>query len=496
MSVRVRFAPSPTGALHAGGARTALFNFLFARNQGGRLILRIEDTDQERHQEESLLSLLQSLQWLGLEWDEGPALQPGGGGQPEAREKGSFGPYRQSARLKIYREQARRLIEGGKAYHCFLTEAEEAAQKARALTAGKAYIPSSPYRDLSLSEAEKKLQKGEKACIRLRLKSGAGRALIHDIVRGEVSLPADAAGDFILLRSDGFPVYNFSCAVDDGLMKISHVFRGEEHLSNTLKQRLIQEALGLPRPQTGHLSIILGEDKKKLSKRTGSQSLEHFRSEGFLPSAMANFLALLGWNPGSGRERFSLNELIRLFSPERLNPAAAVFDKSKLLWLNGEHIKSLSEEELWRRLQPFLKEGRDRPWEEARPILKALRSGFKTLKQAAGLMRPFSAGGFSIQESARPALKWPGSKAALESWRRHLQKRTEEFLSQEDFQAIQKSVQKEAGVRGKEFFMPLRCALLGCPQGVEIKLLAVLLKREELIRRAGIALAAISPGSA
>ena len=502
MSVRVRFAPSPTGALHVGGARTALFNFLFAKNQGGRLILRIEDTDQERHQEKSLLPLLQSLEWLGLSWDEGPFLEPK---HREISEKGAFGPYRQKSRLGIYRQLAQKLLAEGKAYHCFLTEEEEAAQKAQAIAEGKAYIPSSPYRDLSLKEAEKKLAAGKKACVRFKhslQKAGdLSHLIIQDMVRGEVRFPLDTAGDFILIRSDGFPVYNFSCAADDALMKISHVFRGEEHLSNTLKQRLIQEALGLPSPKTGHLSIVLGKDKKKLSKRTGSQSLEHFRTEGFLPEAMANFLALLGWSPGGEREQFSMEDLIRLFSPERLNPAAAVFDENKLLWLNEQHIKERAEEELWRRLKPFLKKAdlaanqfwKDKPWGETRKILETLRSGFKTLKQAAELLRPFSDQGFSLQESAYPALKWPASRRTLESWRRHLQERPKDFLSQEDFQAIQKSVQKEEGVRGKEFFMPLRCALLGAPQGAEIKLLAALLKREELIRRAEIALAACGP---
>ena len=487
-----------------GGARTALFNFLFARNQGGQLILRIEDTDQGRHREDSLFPLLQGLQWLKISWDEGPFLEAApDAARQKLSEKGAFGPYRQKNRLSIYRREARRLLESGRAYYCFLTEGEEAAQKAKAIAGGRAYIPSSPYRDLSLGEAEKKLSQGEKACIRFRCdeRASGGRQHfpIQDIVRGEVRFPMDSVGDFVLIRSEGFPVYNFSCAVDDSLMEISHVFRGEEHLANTLRQRLIQEALSLPPPAAGHLSLILGRDKKKLSKRKDSESLESFESDGFLPEAAANFLALLGWNPGrdpegAEREVFSLEELIQAFSAERLNQASAVFDKDKFLWLNGRHIKRLSEEDLWQRLLPFLKRRSlawSRPWPQTKKIIQALRSGFKTLKGAAELLRPFSDQEFSLRESALPVLKWPSGKKAVESWRRRLLALSpKDFLSLEDFQRIQKGLQKEDGLRGRELFMPLRCAILGEPQGVEIKLLACLLKRGELIRRADMALKA------
>ena len=292
MSVRVRFAPSPTGSLHIGGARTALFNYLFARKHKGRFILRIEDTDQDRHEESSVKSLLRALEWLGLSWDEGPVIQG-----EDLKSKGEFGPYRQRERLSVYLEQAQKLLRADRAYYCFLTDEEVSQKRKRAMEEGRPFRLLSPYRHLTLEEAEKKRTAGEVACIRFKAPEDREFYTVKDLVRGEVNFPVDAAGDFILIRSDGFPVYNFSCAVDDGLMEITHVFRGEEHLSNTARQFLIQEALGFSHPVTGHLSLLMGPDKKKLSKRENAESVEYLKDEGVLPEALMNFLAFLGWNP-------------------------------------------------------------------------------------------------------------------------------------------------------------------------------------------------------
>ena len=289
MSVRVRFAPSPTGFLHVGGARTALYNYLFARKHQGRFVLRIEDTDKVRHQEDTLKPLLQDLKWLGLDWDEGP-LKNGS--------EGDFGPYRQSARLSIYKTYAEKLIEEEKAYYCFLTEAEVESLKAEQKRAGKLPKILSPYRDMPKQEALKKKESGLACSIRFKIPKESPDCRIQDLIRGSVTFPSDMAGDFILVRSDGFPVYNFSCAVDDSLMKISHVFRGEEHLPNTFKQTLIQEALGWTPPQYGHLSLILGEDKKKLSKRQGAQNVHYFKG-GRLSAGSFNQLFCFAWlEPG------------------------------------------------------------------------------------------------------------------------------------------------------------------------------------------------------
>ena len=469
-----------------GGARTALFNYLFAQKHKGQLILRIEDTDKERHQEESVKSLLQTLEQLGILWDEGVYFK-----EERLIDKGAYGPYRQSERLSIYKEQVQKLLNEGKAFYCFLTDDEITQMREAAKQQKQALHFLSPHRNQTKEESEERIRKGEKACIRFKSTDTKKHYTIKDIVRGEVTFPADMAGDFVLMRSDHFPVYNFSCAVDDSLMKITHVFRAEEHLPNTLKQVLIQEALGLPSPQTGHLSIILGADKKKLSKRHGAKSTEEFLKEGFLPSGLNNFLALLGWNPKTEKEYFSKEELVLAFSVENLNSSSAIFDEEKLLWLNGEHIKKINNKELWILLNPFFKKNsltftEDEEWKDR--IMEHLKTGFKTLKQATELLKPFSIEGFLVEESCLPILKWEKSKSLVELWKKNLEDLSQEELSSDDFKKIQKEISSQLNIKGKEFFMPLRCALMGKPEGVEIKLLISFLKRKELIRRASLVL--------
>lgn len=477
MSVRVRFAPSPTGSLHVGGARTALFNYLFAKKRQGSFILRIEDTDQDRHQEEAVRQLMESLLWLGLNWDEGPWLH-----KNSLSSKGSFAPYRQKDRLPVYQEKAEQLIKQNKAYYCFMSPEEEARQKEQSIKNNLPWRVSSPYRELPFEKAEQKIKEGEKACIRFKTPKRETDYVIQDLLRGAVSFPPDGLGDFVLIRRDSFPVYNFSCAVDDSLMQITHIFRGEEHLSNTLKQQLIQSALGFSPPQAGHLSIILDREKKKLSKRLGSASLEYYQKEGYLPSALINFLALLGWNPGTEQEFFSKKELVQHFQIEDLNLSSAVFDEDKLLWLNQEHIKSLPEEELFKQLAPFLKQGYK---DKAKELISPLRSGFKTLKQSAGLIELFLNDDFSLKASAREILKQPKSQLLMEKWMAFLKANSEKNrLTMEDFKSFQKQMQKEEDLKGKGFFQPLRCALLGSPEGAEIKLLIQFLETKQLLQRA------------
>ena len=478
MSIRVRFAPSPTGWLHVGGARTALFNYLFAKKYKGCFILRVEDTDQNRHQEEALRPILESLKWLGLDWDEGPSLQ-----SKQLKSIGPHAPYRQKDRLAIYKKYAEQLISQGKAYYCFMSPEEEAQQKAEALKKEKAWRVFSPYRNLPLKSAKENIKQEKNFCIRFKTPQKTTDYSITDLVRGKVNFPGDSLGDFILIRSDGYPVYNFSCAVDDSLMKISHIFRAEEHLSNTLKQQLIQKALGFPPPETSHLSIILGKDKKKLSKRSGAESLDHYQKEGYLPSALINFLSLLGWNPGTEKEFFSREELIQNFSVNRLNLSAGVFDEDKLLWLNGEHIKTLSEIDLLKQIKVFLQEPPDD--KILRKLIPPLRSGFKTLKQAAQTIELFLDKGFVIQkEAVQAVLRWPKSKTVIEKWISWLQKFPKTHLNIEDFKLFQKQIQSEEQIKGKEFFMPLRCALMGRPEGIEIKILIHLLEKNQLLKRA------------
>ena len=482
MSVRVRFAPSPTGYLHVGGARTALFNYLFAKKHKGSFVLRVEDTDQDRNQEKALTPLLNSLKWLGLDWDEGVFIK-----EDSLYSKGSYSPYRQKERLLIYKEKALELIKVDKAYYCFMSPEEEAEQKQKAIKEERSFRVSSPYRDLDLKSAEQKIKEGKSFCIRFKTAKQNQNYQLKDLVRGDLSFPSDSLGDFILIRSDGFPVYNFSCAVDDSLMKISHVFRGEEHLSNTVKQQLIQKALGFSVPQAGHLSIILDKNKKKLSKRTGAVSVEHYIKEGYLPSALINFLALLGWNPKTEKEFFYKQELIESFNIEGLNSSSAVFDEDKLLWLNEEHIKALTEEELVKALTAFIKTNQSKA-SELKRLIPSLRSNFKTLKQSAQMLELFLEGYFEIKTSAQEILKWSHSKKLLEKWLSFLKGFEKDYLNLEDFKTFQKQIQKSENIKGKDFFMPLRCALMGQPEGIEIKLLVTLLKVKELIKRVETAL--------
>ena len=348
-SVRVRFAPSPTGHLHVGGARTALYNYLFARHHGGEFILRVEDTDQARSTEESMRLQIADLAWLGLTWSEGP--------DPDTLvDAGPHGPYRQSLRLPIYAEHAEKLLNQGRAYYCFMTDAEIEAQRAASIAAGRPPQVDSPYRDLKLGDARARLAKGDQAVVRFRVDQKRDYVL-DDLVRGQVTFPSDMVGDFVLLRSTGMPVYNFCCAVDDALMKISHVFRAEEHLSNTLRQMMIYEAFDYPLPRFGHLSIILGADRQKLSKRHGATSCHEYNVNGYLAEALNNFVALLGWSSPEAQEILSMDQMIAQFTPERLNSSPAVFDETKLKWVNATHLRALPDDELWRRLDPFLARG-------------------------------------------------------------------------------------------------------------------------------------------
>lgn len=329
--VRVRFAPSPTGYLHVGGARTALFNWLFAKNVGGKMILRVEDTDAARSTRESEEAVLTDLKWLGIEWDEGPDVG------------GPHGPYRQSERKEVYKQYVDQLVAAGQAYPCFCTDEELEAMKKEAEEKKLPPIYRGKWATASKEEVDEMLAKGVPHCYRFRVPKNQV-VTIQDVIRGDVSWNTDTLGDFVLLRSNGLPVYNFCVAIDDALMRISHVIRAEEHLPNTLRQVLIYQALGFPTPIFGHVSLILAPDKSKLSKRHGATSVGEFREEGYLAAAMLNYLSLLGWNDGSEQEIYSVEELQQAFSLERITKSAAVFDKTKLSWMNGQHLRSLPEE--------------------------------------------------------------------------------------------------------------------------------------------------------
>lgn len=340
-TIRVRFAPSPTGYLHVGGLRTALYNYLFARKNGGVFVLRIEDTDRSRYVEGAVENLIDTLRWAGLDFDEGPG------------KKGPHGPYVQSERLWIYRKHVQILLDGGKAYRCFCTP--ERLEQMRKEQERTRQSPKYDQRCLRLSEAEiqQNLESGVPYVVRMKI-TDAAIVRFRDIIRGDVEFQSEQLDDQVLLKSDGYPTYHLANVVDDHLMKISHVIRGEEWLSSTPKHVLLYEYFGWEPPQFAHLPLLLNPDKTKLSKRQGDVAVEDYKAKGFLPEALVNFVALLGWNPGTEEEFFLLDELVDQFSLERVNKAGAVFNVEKLNWLNAQHLRKKPDADLLRLLKEYL----------------------------------------------------------------------------------------------------------------------------------------------
>jgi len=360
VSVRVRIAPSPTGFAHLGTASTALYNVLFARKQGGTFVLRIDDTDAERNRPEYEALIYESLHWLGLDWDEGPD------------KGGPYNPYRQSERLDLYREQAARLITDGKAYRCYCTPDELEAERKQAQVEKRPY----KYSRRCLTNPP-----SDRSVFAVRFRVPGGEIHFTDMIRGEMKFDADLIGDFIIMKSDAFPTYQFASPVDDAAMKITHVIRGEEHLSNTPYQLMLVDALGYERPQAyAHMPLILAQDGSKMSKRKHPEmNLALYREHGYLPEALVNYLALLGWNPGTSQEIFTFDELAHAFSFERVQHAGARFDWEKLNWINGEYIRMLSDDELAKRLRPFVPQLDE---ETIRRAVPPLRTRMHKLAQA------------------------------------------------------------------------------------------------------------------
>ncbi|MDN5278741.1 MAG: glutamyl-tRNA synthetase [Clostridiales bacterium] len=469
--VRVRFAPSPTGYLHVGGARTALFNWLYARKTGGKFILRIEDTDVERSTQEAVDGLLRDMKWLGLTWDEGPEVD------------GPHGPYFQSQRLEIYKKYAEKLLQNGSAYPCFCSEEELEAKRQKAEEEHRSLHYDGTCRNLGKEEVEKRIAAGEPYVVRVRVPDKD--YVLNDLVRGRVEWKSETLGDFIILRSSGMPVYNFCVVVDDADMQISHVVRAEEHLTNTHRQLIIYEALGITPPTFAHASLILGEDKTKLSKRHGATSVGQYALDGFLPEAMINFLALLGWNEGNDREIYSVEELKECFTLERISKSPGVFDHAKLTWMNGQHLRALSVENLLPMVEPVLKkEMPDEPRlqnpEILRKLVELIQIKMNKLNDAVEVAKSFLNASQPENEEAAAMISTDKSKdlfAAL----------AEEFAScewvREGYNAAIKAAGKTAGAKGKELFMPIRVKITGTCHGPDLVGILDVLGREEVLKR-------------
>lgn len=481
--VRVRFAPSPTGYLHVGGARTALYNYLFAKHHGGDFILRIEDTDLERSTEESMRMQIQDLKWIDIPWDEGP--------HPETlQDMGPYGPYRQSQRKPIYQEHAERLVQQGLAYYDFRTDEELERLKEQAMGGGGQPQVEAPAVLVPLDEARRRIAAGEPAAIRFKVAEKRDYVL-QDLVRGEVRFPSDMVGDFVCIRSNGMPVYNFCCVVDDALMKITHVFRAEEHLSNTLRQMMLYEAFGYEMPQFGHISFILGPDRQKLSKRRGAASCHDYKEKGYLPEALSNFVLLSGWSSPKGQEILSRDEMIEQFTHERFIASPAVFDTVKLEWMNATYLRALPHDELWARVEPFLKRAgvelpmaQDPVWRDQ--ALSVFKVKMTTLADAETLFLPLSDVKFAIAEDAKELFSWPEMPKVLAAWKGQLEKHPTEHITEAEFAILQDRVKEESGAKGKQLFQPIRVAVIGQPHGAELKILVPLLPKASLLKRVDI----------
>ena len=486
--VRVRFAPSPTGYLHVGGARTALYNYLFAKHYGGEFVLRIEDTDLERSTEEAMKMQIADLDWLGLKWDEGP--------NPKTlKDEGAYGPYRQSQRTAIYLEHADRLVKSGKAYYDFRTDEELEALKQARIAQGLPGQVHAPEKISPPDEAKARIAAGEKGAIRFHVKE-AKDYVLHDIVRGDVTFPSDMAGDFVCIRSNGMPVYNFCCVIDDALMKITHVFRAEEHLSNSLRQMMLYEAFGYEMPKFGHLSFILGEDRQKLSKRHGATSCHDYKQKGFLPEALNNFILLSGWSVPGGAELFSREEQIAQFDETRFSSSPAVFDNAKLEWMNSVYLRALPSEEAWKHIAPVLKEaGIEIPqasnadWRAH--AFDAFKVAMTTFADAATMFLPLADSKFAIADEAAEVFGWVESKKVWEAWKAQLIAHAGERITEAEFNSMQDQVKVLAGAKGKTLFQPIRVAVIGKPHGTELKILVPLMEKSSLLKRVDLCLAKV-----
>ncbi len=456
MSVRVRFAPSPSGSLHIGNVRTALFNWLFARKNKGIFILRIEDTDVERTYQSAYQGILEDLQWLGLNWDEGP--------------------YKQSERLDIYKSYALRFLEEGLAYKCFCSPEELEREREIAIKEGRPPRYSGRCGRLSPEEVSRLEAEGIPYSIRFRIPKDA-YFVVDDIVRGRIEFDVNAiTGDFIILRSDGMPTYNFAVVIDDYLMNITHVIRGEDHLSNTPRQLLIYRALGVNPPRFAHLPMIVGSDRSKLSKREGAFSVRELREEGFLPEGVVNYLALLGWSP-RGDEIKTLDELIEEFSLEDVSPSPSAYDPAKLRWINRQHILRLEGEKLLEYARPFLNDIKNYPKDWLLKAIISIREYAETLRDIPEYIKKYYLNEVSLDESYRDELLL--GKSAIEAFL-NLLKDTEDLNSIDN---IFKEAIRISGIKGRRFYHPIRIALTGYDSGPELVEFIPVLGKDKCMER-------------
>lgn len=475
--VRVRFAPSPTGHLHIGGARSALFNYLYARNQGGKFIIRIEDTDQQRNVETAEAKLMSSMRWLGIEWDE--SIDVGG----------PYAPYRSMDRLDIYRNHIQQLLEEEKAYYCYCTPEE--LDKDREEQKAKGEVPKYQGRCRHLTPEQKTQfeQEGRKPSVRFRVLEDR-EYIVKDHIRGHVTFESNGIGDFVIARPDGIPTYNFAVTVDDHLMKITHVIRGEEHLSNTPRQLMIYEALGFETPDFAHVALILNKDRQKMSKRdeTVVQFVEQYRDLGYLPEALLNFLVLLGWSPEGEEEIFTKEQVVEQFSLSRVSKSPSVFDQEKLKWMNNHYIKQQPVERIFELCLPHFKEAGFLPEEPtaeqlewAKKLVALYQEQLSYAAEIAELASLFIRNEIEYDEEARQILAEEQVPTVLKAFYEEIQNSSE--FSADDIKQALKTVQKSTGQKGKALFMPVRVATTGQSHGRDLNETLSLLGKEKVSNR-------------
>lgn len=475
--VRVRYAPSPTGHLHIGNARTALFNYLYARNTGGKFIIRIEDTDKKRNIEGGEESQLKYLKWLGIDWDESIDTD------------GEYGPYRQSERNDLYKKYYDELLSAGKAYKCYCTEEELEQEREEQIARGETPQYSGKCAHLTPEEQQKLEDEGRKPSIRFRVPKGEV-ITFNDIVKDEISFETDGIGDYVIVKKDGTPTYNFAVAADDYLMKMTHVLRGEDHISNTPKQIMIFNALGWEAPIFGHMTLIVNENRKKLSKRDESiiQFIEQYKELGYLPQALFNFIGMLGWSPGGEEEIFSKEQFIEIFDPSRLSKSPAVFDTQKLMWLNNQYVKQLELDQLVELSLPHLiKAGKVSEAASAEELGWAQKLiGLHQDKMSYGaeiveLTELFFKEEITYNREARNVLEEEQVPEVLTAFAEEIEKL--ESFTADQIKAATKAVQKSTGHKGKNLFMPIRVATTGQTHGPDLPQAIELLGKETILTR-------------
>ena len=474
--VRVRFAPSPTGPFHIGCARSALFNYLVAKHTGGKFVVRIEDTDRKRSTSESEENIKEALKWLGINWDEG--IDVGG---PD-------GPYRQTERLEIYKKYTEKLLAEGKAYYCFCTPEELEAEKEEQLKKGETPVYSGKCSHLPKETVEQYLKEGRPYVIRIATPKNETLE-VDDLVRGHVTFDSNKVGDFVIVKSDGIPVYNYCVVIDDALMHITHVIRAEEHLSNTPRQIVLYHALGFDVPKFAHVSLILGADKKKMSKRHGATSVQQYRDAGYLPDALVNFLGLLGWTPNSDQEIFSRDELIQQFTLDRVAKNPAVFDIEKLNWINFHYMKQLDADQLLAVCLPHLQQvgyasqnpdAAEMQW--LKDMVWAMREHVQYGAQIVDAAKVFFTDDFAPEnEETAAVLQEETAPAVLTMFHDELAALDE--VTADTVQPLFKKIQKGLKVKGKFVYMPIRVAVTGVMHGPDLNVIVALMGREKVLAR-------------